>query len=113
MPGGFVRYNEDPKSACFRKLKEDAGINVKDIEGNIELFTIRGDPNRDPRRHVVTIVYIVNVEYEVNKKKLINTKSNDFLKLEKVFKTFENSMPFDHYSIIEELVKKKFNNLFK
>ena len=66
LPGGFVRYNEIPETTCFIKLKELIELDEK----KFELFTIKGDPKRDPRRHVITIVYIVNVgaDSEIKKK---------------------------------------------
>ena len=113
FPGGFVKYNEDPELTCLRKLKEDAGINIQDIEKDIELFTIRGDSNRDPRRHVITIVYVVNIKIELNQKEITNIKRVNFYNLETIFKTFQNKMSFDHYSIVEEFVRKKNKDLFK
>ena len=113
FPGGFVKYNEEPELTCIRKLKEDAGLNMKDIEKDIEILTIRGDPKRDPRRHVITIVYIVNIKIDLNQKEITHVERANFYNLEKVFKTFKYEMPFDHYRIIEEFVRKKFKNLCK
>ena len=111
FPGGFVKYNEEPELTCIRKLKEDAGLNMKDIEKDIEILTIRGDPKRDPRRHVITIVYIVNIKIDLNQKEITHVERANFYNLEKIFKTFKYEMPFDHYRIIEEFVRKKFKNL--
>lgn len=53
FPGGFVDYNEDPKDACLRELKEECGI-----EGHsAELVTVAGHPKRDPRKHIISVVY--------------------------------------------------------
>ena len=55
FPGGFVDYGEDPKHAVIRELKEEC-----QIEGlEPELITVSGAPDRDPRKHVVTIAYHV------------------------------------------------------
>ena len=56
FPGGFVDYGEEPEYGCIRKLKEETELDGKDIE----LLTVRGNPNRDPRRHVVSIFYLVS-----------------------------------------------------
>ena len=54
-PGGFVDYGEDPKDACLRELREECSI-----EGyQPELITVAGKGDRDPRKHVISIVYAV------------------------------------------------------
>ena len=103
FPGGFVNYGEDPKKGCVRELKEETELDGKDIE----LLTVRGDPDRDPRRHVVTIVYIVNP------KGGDDAKDAKFYDLKSIIEKEKDNMSFDHYSIIEELVEKKFKDLYK
>ena len=58
FPGGFVDYNEDPKQGCIRELKEECSIEGKDPV----LVTVAGAPQRDPRGHVISIVYYVQVD---------------------------------------------------
>ena len=109
FPGGFVNYGEDPEKGCVRELKEETGLEGKDIE----LLTVHGDPNRDPRRHVVTIVYTVNVSEDAEPKGADDAKDAKFYNLKDIIDTKKNDMSFDHYSIIEELVNKKFKDLYK
>ena len=109
FPGGFVNYNENPEHGCIRELKEETELEGKDIE----LLTVRGDPNRDPRRHVVTIVYVVNVDPDAVPKGGDDAKDAKFYDLKNIIETKKNDMSFDHYSIIEELVQKKFIYLYK
>ena len=62
FPGGFVDYGEDPKDACLRELLEECSV-----EGNPEsvlLVTVAGAPERDPRKHIISIVYAVDIEDE-------------------------------------------------
>ena len=109
FPGGFVNYGEDPKKGCMRELKEET-----DLDGlNIELLTVRGDPQRDPRRHVVTIVYIVNVAPDAKPKGGDDAKDAKFYDLKTIIETKKGKMSFDHYSIIEELIDKKYSDLYK
>lgn len=57
-PGGRVNYNEDPEKGCLRELVEETGL-----KGKINrLLAVRGDPLRDPRHHIVSIFYVVDVE---------------------------------------------------
>ena len=57
LPGGFVERDEDPLDAVLRELKEETGL----IGSNPELLMVMGDPQRDSRKHIVSIVYSVSV----------------------------------------------------
>ena len=109
FPGGFVEYNEDPMKGCLRELKEETNLDGYDIE----LLTVRGDPKRDPRKHVVTIAYTVNVSENAEPKGGDDAKDAKFYDLEDIYKNYKDKMSFDHYGIIEELIQKKFKNLYK
>ena len=58
FPGGFVDYNEDPEVACLRELDEECGIKGK----SVELVTVAGNPKRDPRKHIISIAYHVQLD---------------------------------------------------
>jgi len=109
FPGGFVDYNEDPMKGCLRELKEETNLDGFDIE----LLTVRGDPKRDPRKHVVTIAYTVNVEENAQPLGADDAKDAKFYDLEDIYKNYKNKMSFDHYGIIQELIQKKFKDLYK
>ena len=109
FPGGFVNYGEDPEHGCIRELKEETELDGKDIE----LLTVRGDPKRDPRRHVVTIVYLVHVDPDSQPKGGDDAKDAKFYDLKDIIKNQKDNMSFDHFSIIEELVQKKLKDLYK
>jgi len=54
FPGGFVDVGELPRHAARRELEEETGI--RDVSlGQLRTF---GDPGRDPRGHVVSVVYV-------------------------------------------------------
>ena len=58
FPGGFVDYGEDPKDACIRELKEECCVDGTEPE----LITVAGKPDRDPRKHVISIVYALAID---------------------------------------------------
>ena len=60
LPGGFVDYGEDPTDAVLRELQEETGLSGQIIR----LLDAKGDPNRDPRKHIVSIVYLIEAEGE-------------------------------------------------
>jgi 8-oxo-dGTP diphosphatase len=60
LPGGFVDYGENPTDAVLRELQEETGLNGRIIR----LLDAKGDPNRDPRKHIVSIVYLIEAEGE-------------------------------------------------
>ena len=57
LPGGFVDQGERPEEAVLRELEEEAGLQGS----NPQLLMVMGDPARDPRKHVVSIVYEVDM----------------------------------------------------
>jgi 8-oxo-dGTP diphosphatase len=58
LPGGFVDYGETVETAAVREAREETGLAV-DL---VELFQVYSDPNRDPRRHTISTVFIARAE---------------------------------------------------
>ena len=56
--GGYVDYGESLESAALREAKEETCLEVK----LIRQFHIYSDPNRDPRQHNISIVFIARAD---------------------------------------------------
>ncbi|MEM7474255.1 MAG: NUDIX domain-containing protein [Planctomycetota bacterium] len=53
LPGGFVNVGESIDTAARRELQEETGLSKVFLE---QLYTF-GQPDRDPREHVVSVAY--------------------------------------------------------
>lgn len=60
IPGGFVDYSEGLDAAAQRELEEETGIK----RGKLEQIGTFGEPGRDPRERIITVVYMALVRKE-------------------------------------------------
>lgn len=61
LPGGIVELDESLEDAARREAKEETGLDIKLIR---QLHTY-SDPDRDPRDHVITTVFIAEAAGEL------------------------------------------------
>src|SRR5687768_8665746 len=58
LPGGFVDYGESLEAAAVREAKEETSLQVQ----LVEQFYTYSDPDRDPRYHTISTVYIATAQ---------------------------------------------------
>ena len=58
LPGGFVEMEEALEDAARRELFEETGIRAPRLE-QLQTF---GNPGRDPRGRVISVVYVARVD---------------------------------------------------
>eukprot|EP01016_Furgasonia_blochmanni_P011612 TRINITY_DN1531_c0_g1_i8.p2 TRINITY_DN1531_c0_g1~~TRINITY_DN1531_c0_g1_i8.p2 ORF type:complete len:142 (-),score=41.60 TRINITY_DN1531_c0_g1_i8:132-494(-) len=101
FPGGHLDYNEDLQDCCLRELREETGLNGT----SCTLFGVRGHPLRDPRGHYVTIIYVVRVPDDAQPTAGDDAATAKFYDLETAYKMGKDAFAFDHFEILDELVK--------
>jgi 8-oxo-dGTP diphosphatase len=96
LPGGFVEYGEKTEDAVIREVYEETGLKTKINK----LVGVYSDPNRDPRGHTISIVYmldliggILNAGDDASNVKFFNIKQLP-------------QLSFDHTIIINESLRR-------
>jgi 8-oxo-dGTP diphosphatase len=57
LPGGFVNEGETVEDAMKREAMEETSLEVQPVD----ILGVYSDPRRDPRKHIVTVVFIGTV----------------------------------------------------
>ena len=98
LPDGEINEDNDTETtedAAKREAKEETSIDIE----SVKLFNVYSDPNRDPRRHTVSIVYLAHGNFDDAKAdddaKDIGVYSFDDLE--------EMGLAFDHETILSDV----------
>jgi len=98
LPGGFVDYGESLQEAAIREAKEETGLDL----AQLEQFHTYSAPNRDPRFHTISTVYIAKGKGEP---KSGSDAAN--LKVVKRKELKDYDFAFDHKEIIQEYLQQR------
>jgi 8-oxo-dGTP diphosphatase len=100
IPGGFVNGVERVEDAARRETLEETHLNIEPTG----ILGVYSAPNRDPRGHVISIVFIgkiINGEVKAGD----DANSFEWVALEELIKS--KRVAFDHIKIIEDYLKWK------
>lgn len=92
IPGGFVDYGESVETAAVREAKEEIGLQVE----LIEQFHVYSAPERDPRKHTLSIVFLATATGE--------PQAADDAKNLNIFNLWDipSNLCFDHDQILRD-----------
>ena len=92
LPGGFVDYGESVETAAKREALEETSLNVE----LIEQFYVYSDPDRDARKHTISIVFLASATGE--------PQAADDAKNLQVFESWQipHQLCFDHDRILRD-----------
>ena len=92
IPGGFVDYGESVEDCAVREAREETGLNIR----LNDLLYVYSRPDRDPRHHTLTTVFIATADG-------LPVAADD-AKAASVFsaQTLPASLAFDHADILSD-----------
>ena len=101
LPGGFVDYGESVETAARREAQEEVSLEVE----LIEQFQVYSAPDRDPRKHTLSIVFIATAQGE--------PQAADDAKELGIFHSWEipANLCFDHDQILQDYWRYRYYNI--
>jgi 8-oxo-dGTP diphosphatase len=98
LPGGFVDYGESLETAAVREAQEEVGLGVT----LVEQFHTYSNPQRDPRQHTVSLVFIATATG--------TPQAGDDAKNVQIFDLWDLPSPlcFDHDRILQDYCRYRF-----
>ena len=99
MPGGFVNEGELIEDRAIKEAEEETSLNVK-LKEILGVYSI---PNRDPRGHLMTTVFVA----KPISGKVKGGDDASYAAWFKIDKKILNELSFDHKKIITDYLKWK------
>lgn len=98
LPGGFVDYGESLEEAAVREAREETSLAVE----LVRQFHVYSTPDRDPRLHTVSTVFIAHAEG--------SPEAADDAKDTGIFTedTLPHDLAFDHKQILDDYFRQRY-----
>lgn len=102
IPGGFVNENETVEQAAVREIMEETALPIR----LKEILGVYSDPKRDPRKHIITTVFIGEI---IGNKKIEPVAGDDAsaIKWISIGSISDFKFAFDHKKILNDFVRWK------
>ncbi len=100
LPGGFVDYGETVEHAAVREAKEETGLEVE----LLYLLGVYSDPNRDPRGHRISCVFVAKAVGGTAK---AADDAADIRKFPLSALPPDHDIAFDHAKILRDYIKRR------
>jgi ADP-ribose pyrophosphatase YjhB (NUDIX family) len=97
LPGGFVNEGETIEDAIMREVYEETSLEVYPID----ILGVYSDPTRDPRGHMLTVVFIVLVVKGGNPIAGDDAQEISWIPISKIN---EIEIAFDHKLLIQDFL---------
>ncbi len=105
FPGGFVNEGEKVEDAAKREVKEETSLDV-DLDGILGVYS---DPNRDPRGHIMSTVFIGKISNNSNNTEPLAGDDAAAIKWVDIETIDSEMFGFDHKKILLDFKKWKKN----
>jgi 8-oxo-dGTP diphosphatase len=105
FPGGFVNEGEKVEDAAKREVKEETSLDV-DLVGILGVYS---DPNRDPRGHIMSTVFIGKISNSSNNTEPLAGDDAAAIKWIDIETIDSEMFGFDHKKILMDFKKWKKN----
>ena len=106
FPGGFVNEGEKVEDAAKREVKEETSLDV-DLVGILGVYS---DPNRDPRGHIMSTVFIGKISNDINNTEPLAGDDAAAIKWVDIETIDSEMFGFDHKKILLDFKRWKKNN---
>lgn len=102
IPGGFINENETVEQAAVREIMEETALPIR----LKEILGVYSDPKRDPRKHIITTVFIGEI---IGNKKIEPVAGDDAsaIKWISIGSISDFKFAFDHKKILNDFVRWK------
>jgi 8-oxo-dGTP diphosphatase len=97
LPGGFVNEAESVESAAMREAFEETSLDIEPID----ILGVYSDPKRDPRRHILTVVFVGTILNGVPSPR-DDSSEIEWARVDDIQK---KNLAFDHKQILSDYIE--------